>query len=391
MNSCSVIRSAQPEALDTRVLTCWEDFAALEADWRAMHESCRGRLFSSFDWLAAQYAGFGVPGELRVVTVWQAGMMVAAAPMCLVRQRASKLLPFYRPRVLTGWLCNYSGFFEFLASSRETLRVLLAAVCKAAPRAGIELPMFRVCTRDVFTTRCLRLSGLELWQDREQDSSLAENLADWDSYCQTRSRSFRKKVRVSGKQLKQAKAETEAYTGPAEAPVQRMIALSRRSWKQKSGTGLAALDGGDAFLCEFWRRFAGRKCGSLVLMRAEEKDIASFCAVRCQDTWYGLFTEFDEAYSDLSPGRSILYLGLQTVIGKGEPVRFEFGRRTHFLKDFETGSYQLRRVRGVRRGSRVYWLLKLEDLLRELTGLRGLLPRRKPRRADVLANDGERL
>ncbi|KIC34088.1 GNAT family N-acetyltransferase [Leisingera sp. ANG-S5] len=385
MSDGAALRCAALEPLQTRILNRWEDLAVLEPEWRRMHERCRGRLFSSFDWLAAQYAGFGSPGELRVITIWQASQMVAAAPMCLIRKRFSKLLPFFRPRVLTGWLCHYAGFFEFLATSRETLRALLEAVCKSAPRAGIELALFRVCTRDVFATRCLRIGGLELWQDRAQGSSIAENLTDWDSYCETRSRSFRKKVRISDRLLQEAKAELEVFQSQDTAPVQRMLVLSQRSWKQTSGTGLAALQGGSTFLHELWRRLAARGCGSLILLRAGEKDIASFCAVRCQDTWYGLFSEFDEEFSELSPGRSVMYRSLREVISQGRPVRFEFGRRTHYLREFETGSYQVRRLRGVRRGSPAYWLLKLEDALRELTGVRGLLPNRKPRRADILA------
>lgn len=386
MSDGAAQQSTAPAPLQSRILCRWEEVAALEAQWHSMHERCRGRLFSSFDWLAAQNAGFGPPGELRFVTIWQAEKLVAAAPMCLVRKRFSKLLPFYQPRVLTGWLCNYAGFFEFLATSRETLRALLEAVCKAAPRAGIELALFRVCTRDVLTTRCLRVGGLELWQDRAQGSSIAENLTDWDGYCRTRSRSFRKKIRISNRLLQETKAELEVFQSQDAAPVQRMLALSQRSWKQRSGTGLSALQGGSAFLHELWQRLAARGRGKLVLMRAGEQDIASFCAVRCHDTWYGLFSEFDEDFSDLSPGRCVMYRSLQEVIGQDQPVRFEFGRRTHYLRDFETGSYQVRRLRGVQRGSRAYWLLKLEDSLREVFGLRGLLPNRRPRRADILAN-----
>ncbi|KIC16255.1 GNAT family N-acetyltransferase [Leisingera sp. ANG-Vp] len=388
MNNCAAIRGAPKAALEVQVLTSWADLAAREADWRAMHDNCRGRLYSSFDWLAAQQAGFGPPEALRIVTIWQGRDMVAAAPMCLIRKRFSKLLPLYRPRVLSGWVCSYTGFFEFLATSRDTLRALLEAVCREAPRGGIELPTFRLCTRDAFTTRCLRLGGLDLWQDRAQGASIAENLCDWDSYCQSRSRSFRKKVRVSSRELQRAGAEVEAFLSEAEEPVQRMLALSGRSWKQRTGTGIAALHGGDVFLADLWRRFAGRDNGSLVLIRAENADIASFCAVRCKDTWYSVFSEFDEAYAGMAPGRASLYQGLQQLIARGQPARVEFGRRTHFLKDFETGSFQVRRVRGVPRGSGAYWLLKLEDELRELTGLRGMLPQKKLRRADVTHHGG---
>ncbi|MFY0311263.1 GNAT family N-acetyltransferase [Leisingera sp. D0M16] len=387
MNSRAVIQPAPPEALEARVLTRWEEFAALEAEWRAMHAACRGRLFSSFDWLAAQHAGFGLPGELRIFTIWQARRMVAAAPMCLVRKRFSMLLPFFRPRVLTGWLCSHSGFYEFLATSRETLRALLDAVCRAAPQAGIELAVFRVCTRDVFTTRCLRLGGLSLWQDRVQARSLAENLSDWDSYCQTRSRAFRKKLRNGERQLQRAKAETEVFRTADNAPVQRVFALAERSPKQRPESGLAGLRGG-AFLSELWHRFAARDSGALILMRAGEQDIASFCAVRCKDTWYCLAADCDTAFSELSPRRSILCQGLQALIGEGTAARIDFGRRSRFLKDFETSSYQVRRLRGVRRGSRAHWLLKLEDMLRKLTRLRGLLPHHQLRRADALNNGG---
>lgn len=389
MNDCAAIRSTPKAALQTRVLTSWAAVAALEADWRSMHERCRGRLYSSFDWLAAQYAGFAAPGELRIVTIWQGAEMVAAAPMCLARRRMSKLLPFHRPQVLAGWTCNYTGFFEFLATSRDTLRALLKAVAAAAPRAGLELETFRVCTRDAFITRSLRLEGFRLWQDRAQGCAFAENVSSWDSYYETRSRSFRKKVRRGRNRLQRAGAGLAAFDRPdqAEAP-RRMLALARRSWKQRTGTGLAALPGAEVFLTELWARFSAAGDASIVLMHCRGRDIASSCALRLDGTWYCLFSDFDEEFAALSPGRLMVCRAIQALIGRGAQERIEFMRWTHFLKDFATSSYQVRRLRATPRGSFADWLLKTGDLLRKMAGGSLLPGRRKLRRADVLGPGG---
>ncbi|MEX0303590.1 MAG: GNAT family N-acetyltransferase [Leisingera sp.] len=389
MNDRAASRGTPDPALQVRVLTSWAAMTALEADWREMHVRCRGRLYSSFDWLAAQHAAFAAPGRLRIITVWHDTEMVAAAPMCLARRQVSKLLPFHRPRVLTSWVCSYTGFFEFLATSRTTLRALLKAVAAAASPAGVELEPFRVCTRDAYITRGLRLEGFRLWQDRIQGCAFAENLTCWDSYYETRSRSFRKKVRQGSNRLQQAGVALAAFDSPAqqEAPG-RMLALSRRSWKQRTGTGLAVLPGAEVFLGELWARFAAAGDASIVLLTFGKQDIASCCALRLGGTWYCLFSDFDEEFAELSPGRMMVCRALQVLIGMGAQERIEFMRWTHFLKDFATSAYQVRRLRATPRGSFAYWLLKAENTLRKMAGGGALPGRRKLRRSDVLEAGG---
>lgn len=388
MNNCTAIRSAPPRALEIRVLTQWADLAAVEGEWRAMHQRCGGRLYSSFDWLAAQHAAFGVPEELRIFTIWQSGRMVAAAPMGLTRQRISKLLPFYRPRVLCGWRCNYTGFFEFLATSRDMLQMLLKTVCAAAPQGGIELETFRVCTRDGFIIGCLRAEGFQLLHDRAQGCAIVENLEDWDQFYQSRSKSCRKKIRGGRNHLKRAKVELAVFDKAGEEPVQRMLSLSSRSWKQASGTGLAALEGGGTFLAELWNRFAAAGNGSIVLLHNGEQDIASSCGVRLGNIWYMLFTEFDETHAKLSPGRMVVCCALQALIDFGPNERVELVRRTHFSKDFETSAYQVQRLRAVPRGSLADWLLKAEGIVRNSASGWAVRRRKRQRRADVVTDGG---
>lgn len=389
MNDCAAICGASGTALESRVLSSWEAFAGLEAEWRSMHRRCRGRLYSSFDWLAAQHAGFGVPGELRIVTIWQGADMVAAAPMCLVRRRISKLLPFYCPRVLAGWTCNYTGFFEFLATSRDTLRALLKAVAAASPQAGLELEVFRICTRDAFITRSLRLEGFRLWEDRTLGCAIAENVSCWDGYLETRSTSFRRKLRRGRSRAQQAGAGLSVLDSSSQedAP-RRMLALARRSWKQRTGTGLAALPGAKPFLEGLWARYSARGDACIVMLQCRAQDVASFFALRQDSTWYCLFSDFDEAFAALSPGRLTVCGGLQTLVAKGTQERIELMRWTHFLKDFATSAYQVRRLRAVPRGSFAHWLLKATAVLHKASGGRSLPGRRKLRRADVLRAGG---
>lgn len=355
---------ADADALDARVLLHWKELARLEAAWREMHKRCRGRLFSSFDWLAAQYEAYGLPGELRIVTIWRGSSMEAAAALCLVRRQICPLVPFYRPRVLYGWGCRRSGFFEFLAVSRSALRALLRAVSEAAPRGGIELERFRICTRDAFITRSLRLQGFRLRNDRFQDCGIVESPEDWERFYQTRSHAFRAEAEAQRQQMAESGTELSMVTSGGAEVMQRALAVLRKSREEHhpAAEDLAQAPGREKLLAELWRRFAAAGNACCLLLHSQKGDFAFALGLRSGAVWHLIGTEVAATAAVSPPGSQLTCLALQTMIARRPSERIELNCGWRFSRGLETSAYQVRRMRAVPRGS-------LSDLVLRAAGI----------------------
>ncbi|MHA6763528.1 GNAT family N-acetyltransferase [Streptacidiphilus sp. PAMC 29251] len=69
-------------------------FDALAADWDGLVDRCSSATpFQSHAWLSSWWHSYGKPGRLRLLTVRQDGVLVAAAPLMLRRLPAPQLVP----------------------------------------------------------------------------------------------------------------------------------------------------------------------------------------------------------------------------------------------------------------------------------------------------------
>jgi CelD/BcsL family acetyltransferase involved in cellulose biosynthesis len=117
--------------LTVQRLTRHADVRAIEAEWRALYEHCRGRNpYAGPDWVIAWLEHLVQESELAVVTVRRDGALVGVAP-CYVRTLAPVArLPVLRTVQLAGTV-RYPGLTELpqvLAAPGETRSVLRAVV-----------------------------------------------------------------------------------------------------------------------------------------------------------------------------------------------------------------------------------------------------------------------
>ena len=94
------VRTAPPAATGpgaAQVVTVVRDaegFDALAVDWDGLVDRCASATpFQSHAWLSSWWRSYGRPGRLRVVTVRQHGVLVAAAPLMLHRSAVPCLVP----------------------------------------------------------------------------------------------------------------------------------------------------------------------------------------------------------------------------------------------------------------------------------------------------------
>ncbi|UZJ31270.1 GNAT family N-acetyltransferase [Streptomyces endophytica] len=109
-------------------------FAALAADWRALHGRCRAATpFQSHSWLHSWWLSYGTPGRLRIVLVRRGGRLVAAAPLMLTYRPLPVLVP------LGGAISDFSDVLLDDSCPGPAAAELAAGVHRAARGALVDL------------------------------------------------------------------------------------------------------------------------------------------------------------------------------------------------------------------------------------------------------------
>ncbi|MGW7491769.1 GNAT family N-acetyltransferase [Streptomyces sp. NPDC054786] len=131
--------AGRPEAttavpLSTTLCRDPERFAALAADWRALHRNCRAATpFQSHSWLSSWWLSYGTPGRLRIVLVRRAGRLVAAAPLMLTYRPLPVLVP------LGGSISDFSDVLLDDSCPGPAAEALAAGLHRAARGALVDL------------------------------------------------------------------------------------------------------------------------------------------------------------------------------------------------------------------------------------------------------------
>jgi CelD/BcsL family acetyltransferase involved in cellulose biosynthesis len=119
-----------------RVIQSLEDLLPFRAHWNRLADRSPGAtVFQTFEWLEAWWRVFGDRGRLRVLLVFDADVLVAAAPLMAVETRA-----YGRGRAVltfTGGL--QTDYTDFLYADETSLRRLLETLRSAEPWDVLDL------------------------------------------------------------------------------------------------------------------------------------------------------------------------------------------------------------------------------------------------------------
>lgn len=367
-----------------RLLTDWPDIEAIEPDWRALHAAAGGSLFSAFDWMSVQHAALPPEGDLRCVTLWNDGALVAAAPLMETRGRITALHKGYRGRIVAPWLCHYAGYAEVLTREPGLVAPLAREILSRFGRTTLAIDLMREGAATDALQGALSEGGRRVRRRPSESSATLPLDRSWEAYVASRSRNLRKTLRRAETALAEAGGRTEVITAPDDTAMDRAAAISRRSWKFAAGSGMAATPGNLAFARALWRRYAARGDGLMVIVTDRDGDIGHCMIFREGRQWYGIWIEFDEAKAELSPGRVSVAAALRHMMDTGEGGVMDMVRETHFTQGMADLSVPLVRLDA-------YAPLGLHDVLtateagvRRLLGNRRLRKSRSVRRAQVI-------
>lgn len=372
-----------------RIIREWADFEAIAGDWEALHASARGSLFSSFEWLAAQSAAFAQEGELHVVSIWRNGRLVAAAPLRRVRRQFTKHLPIYNPETFVYFSCGYTGFFDLLAEDHAAGQKLIETVANSARGHVVDLEtMPRSAITDALCNK-LQERGFRLTRAERFESVIIDGESSYDSYIASRKSSFRKSIRKADRALKDQDAKFELLDARDPTVVSRCFKVSQKSWKDKAGVGIAARNDHRSFVARITSPESAPTTAAAGIISLPAGDIAFALFLIRNGVAHGLWTEFDEAFQETSPGKMAILLTVKELMSHRSIQRFDFVRRTHFTYPFNDDVYGVDRILAYPRVGIANVLQSGLDLSRKMIGIRGKGRRKSVRRKDVVDRDSE--
>ncbi len=159
----------------------------------------------------------------------------------------------------------------------------------------------------------------------------------WDAYLRTRSDNFRDKWRRTGNALgKEGDYRLARYSAPGDVPeaMEKVLSISRRTWKFKSRTAIASSPSRILFHTELARAAAGKGWLRILLISDKETPVAFIFELRYNGTVFFLKTGFDESYANRSPGFFIICQSIKEAFEDGYAQYDMLGKNEGFKMKF---------------------------------------------------------
>jgi CelD/BcsL family acetyltransferase involved in cellulose biosynthesis len=350
------------------VLTTWAEFAGLADPWDELAQESQSGPFVSHRWLSAWFDSFGRAIAPRIVQIWRDGLLVAAAPVGISTESLSARLPFVEVPKLQMLSNHRTGYNEWLVAPGYDceIPVLLDAVMRRTGTWSVaELEPFRRSTVFDRVVAAAREQNIRLLDDTTINSGFVDLSKGWEGYLAGRPREFRKNLRVAQRRLAATNHSILRAPSSETRTLERVLSLSARSWKGRAGTALGAREGTRTFIRRLWSTLGRTNAMDLYLLEIDGREAASFVSILERDTIYGFAEDIDEAFSKLSPGRSLLAHWLQDGAARGYR-KADMLRWTPFIREFSDASYAMARLRLFPKAGPTYFWLLAEQRLRFL-------------------------
>ena len=286
-------------------------------EWeRILEESGSDSIFLTYQWIFSWLRTFGLNGEIMILRGRGEGwegifpLFVRKIPFVagVIREIACCGDPYSDQ-------CNFiisgdrkralKAFLKYLTEINSRWDLIRLKEIPADSAVGKNLPA--LLRRSAFTFRC---RGCDV-------SPYIPLPRSWETYFQSLSRSFRKKIRKYFRQLEKY-GEYELKEIPLGPDLWRsMEKISRRSPKFKTGITMAERPRALAFLKELLPRLQAQGWVKYSLLTVSGRPISYDLAFRYQGTIWSYKAAFDEKYSAASPGHLQLALLIEDAIRAG--------------------------------------------------------------------------
>ncbi len=297
-----------------------ERFDDLAREWHDLaRRSDSAHLFNTHDWLAAWWRAFAGPEDrLRVYGLRQDGQLIAALPLRLADRALTTLFNHYLGRsdllVDRAHPEAYRALFAALNDDRRQWdRVELTQVPEDSPTfaalaRGDAAPLHIHAVRNICSPYLLCEGTYEDWYARR--------------FSGRKRQQDRRKLRQASKRgATEVVVHTELEA--VKAAFERGAVVEAKSWKGAEGSAIRESDAALAFMRDVIVRFASRGAVRLVEQTIGGETAAFLLGFVAGDTFYFHKTGYDPAFSDVSPGRTVLLAAIERCFTEGL-ARFDF-------------------------------------------------------------------
>ncbi|SLN46010.1 GNAT family N-acetyltransferase [Pseudooctadecabacter jejudonensis] len=373
---------------DVKVLKSLAEINEIATEWTELHTAANGSPFSHVGWQQAWLKVYLEPDVTPVViTVWNAGQLVAVAPFAIRRAPIGKFKRF-RPAHLTMLAPDRTGFHDLLARPgfEDAFRAVFKAAANLEGVAYFDLtPMQDNPALGVFCDAA-RTAGAWVHSRDEITTSIADLSGDWDDYLARRGASMRKGIRRNQKKLAQDAFEFRVVETLDDDGLEDMFSISERSWKAIGGTDIGSDDTHRRFIEELFATFGPSGAMSCLVLYHEGVAVSSCLDLFATGTAYGLISDYDDSYAKMGVGRLVHEEASRLNQQRGITT-YDFLRATHFTRSYGDRDTSYQRIRISTRPGLTRMLAQAERRLAALQRAYGLRRKKGTGRRFIL---GER-
>ena len=322
----------------------WAEFSQIEHSWRQLHAQSNSSVFDCFEWLKIQESVLERRETLRMATLWEGEDLIAGVALVDTHQPLSKAVKAYKPPTLALMHWHYTGFQSVIARDEDAAAQLAHGVCKGSGKPNVSLDMIRDEGIMRSFLSAFNTANYVTVCTQRFESVLIAGDQTYDAYLKSRSGNFRKINKRAMRALASADVHFSIVDPADPVTFDRILDVSRRTWKHAAGTGIAATPQNTAFVQRMLSQTDEIK-PFVGFLSGPDGDVASIIMLAFRDTVYTVWSEFDEAYEHLSPGRNIVTLGIRYLLDNAVGGTIDLMRKTHFTRSFSEETYAIEHFR----------------------------------------------
>lgn len=297
-----------------KVIKTIEEFIALEPVWNTLlEESGVDSIFLTYEWISSWLEVFGEEGEIFIL-MGEGKDWNGIFPLF----RRVRSLPLGKLRIISFIGEPLSDRCDFIiVGDRSKAIEAFLSYCRQH-HSDCDLLRLRQIPSDSLTTRLLKknLAGRKLkFNYRVCDRAPYIPLpSSWDNYFQTRSRSFKKKIRKYFRTIRQ-NGEIRIDQLPLSPEIWEMLpGISGRSRKFQRGVAFFSTPGMTEFMKILLPRMQEAGMLKLIVLYLDDRPIAYDIGFRYHDKIWSYESAFDQEYAPSGVGHLLLTLLIEDAI-----------------------------------------------------------------------------
>ncbi len=338
--------------------------------WESFPDIDDSNFLQTFEWIHGRNETCKNAEELLTLIVTEGDYPIAIATFVLTREVFNRL-----PARKVGLKINFIIPSRKRHAIKEILNYLkdIKRCLDVVFLSDIDLDLEII---DLFEKEA-RGSNFDLLIKEAEPYAYVDIDRSWEEYWSQRKNSFKRELRRAHRRMREIGEVTinvktyKGFQSPGiEEALEKVFALSLRSWKREFGTAIGSIVENRNFYTRLIKIFSNKGKIELSFLEHKGVPIAGLIGIIHRDVFYPFKTCYDEKYADISPGNILLHSVLQRFFNYDGVSRVEFlkGIFAHKSK-WLTGVHKKARIAIFRRSLHSKVLKFSETHVRDWLGL----------------------